>query len=55
MNTTPGHDRLECWSSHPHLACQCGRDKHHDGVHACWCGERWTATNRMFIGAGGQW
>lgn len=29
--TKPGN---ECWASHPHLACQCGRDKHHDGVHA---------------------
>lgn len=37
----------QCWASHPNMAmaCQCGRDKDHDGVHACWCGERWTATN----------
>lgn len=39
----------ECRSRNPGLACFCGRDRGHDGVHACWCGERWANIEQQVV------
>lgn len=39
-NFNDGED-VAGWLARRDAVKECGRDKTHNGVHACWCGERW--------------